>query len=71
MKPVCVKDIAIALALIRPAAAADGRKQEFLDKWKLEDFSSPDPITRPIVFDDDAIFKIRHILKCDSAEADV
>jgi DNA polymerase III alpha subunit len=70
MKPVCVKDIAIALALIRPAAAAEGRKQEFLDKWKLEDFSSNDPLTRPIVFDDDAIVKIRYALKCSSAEAD-
>jgi DNA polymerase III alpha subunit len=35
MAPQNVKEIAVALALIRPAAAAEGRKQEFLEKWKL------------------------------------
>lgn len=70
MKPVCVKDLAIALALIRPAAAAEGRKQEFLEKWKLQDLASPNPLQRPIVFDDDAILKIRYALNCDSSEAD-
>jgi error-prone DNA polymerase len=69
MKPEGVSDIAVALALIRPAAAAEGRKQQFLDKWRLLD-GKQTPLTRPIVYDDDAIHKIRYILGCDSADAD-
>jgi len=69
MKPEGISDIAVALALIRPAAAAEGRKQQFLDKWRLLD-GKQTPIGRPIVYDDDAIHKIRYILGCNSAEAD-
>lgn len=69
MRPEGVRDIAVALALIRPAAAAEGRKQEFLEKWRKLDIHQT-PLTRPIVYDDDAIHKIRYILGCDSAEAD-
>lgn len=68
MRPRNLQDIAVALALIRPAAAAEGRKQEFLQKWKTP--FTPDPLHKPIVYDDDAITKIRRILHCDSAEAD-
>lgn len=76
MQPQNIKEIAIALALIRPAAAAEGRKQEFLQKWKLMNrtIDSEDPamtgLLRPIIFDDDAILKIRRALSCSSAEAD-
>ena len=70
MKPEGVADIAVALALIRPAAAAEGRKQEFLEKWRLLEGQQRTPLERPIVFDDDAIHKIRYILGCDSAQAD-
>ena len=71
MKPTSVKDVAIALALIRPAAAAEGRKQDYLMKWSLPELQLKDPILRPIVFDDDAILKIKSALHCSSAEADV
>lgn len=70
MKPKSMNDIAVALALIRPAAAAEGRKQEFLDKWKLG-VDLEDNLLRPIIYDDDAIYKIRCALGCDAAEADV
>ncbi len=70
MKPKSVDDIAIALALIRPAAAAEGRKQEFLDKWKYGSVEE-DALMRPIIYDDDAIYKIRCALGCDTGEADV
>lgn len=70
MKPKSMNDIAIALALIRPAAAAEGRKQEFLDKWKMG-VDLEDNLLRPIIYDDDAIYKIRCALGCDAAEADV
>ncbi len=70
MKPKSMNDIAIALALIRPAAAAEGRKQEFLEKWKYG-LDSEDQLQKPIIYDDDAIYKIRCALGCDAAEADV
>lgn len=70
MKPQGVKDLAVALALIRPAAAAEGRKQEFLKKWNDARMSAEDPIERPIVYDDDAICKIRRAMGCSTAEAD-
>ena len=69
MKPRNVNDIAIALALIRPAAAAEGRKQEFLEKWKMGKVDNP--LARPIIYDDDAIWKVKKALSCDSAEADM
>ena len=72
MQPQNVKEIAVGLALIRPAAAAEGRKQAFLDKWKLapEQDKETEGLLRPIIFDDDAILKIRKALGCSSAEAD-
>lgn len=72
MQPQNVKEIAVGLALIRPAAAAEGRKQAFLDKWKLTPDHDSDTygLLRPIIFDDDAILKIRKALGCTSAEAD-
>jgi len=70
MKPKNMNEIAIALALIRPAAAAEGRKQEFLNKWKYG-FDSKDALMKPIIYDDDAIYKIRCAIGCDTAEADV
>lgn len=69
MRPEGIPDLAVALALIRPAAAAEGRKQEFLEKWRCL-HTGQTPLTRPIVYDDDAIHKIRYILGCDSATAD-
>jgi hypothetical protein len=70
MQPRNVKEIAVGLALIRPAAAAEGRKQAFLDKWKLIPGKQSDALLRPIIFDDDAILKVRRALGCTSAEAD-
>lgn len=70
MRPKTMNDIAIALALIRPAAAAEGRKQEFLDKWKYG-CKDEDALMKPIIYDDDAIYKIRCALGCDAGEADV
>jgi DNA polymerase III alpha subunit len=69
MKPRNVNDLAVALALIRPAAAAEGRKQEFLEKWKIG--KTGDPLCQPIIYDDDAIKKIRMGLSCSGGEADV
>lgn len=73
MEPRNVEEVAIALALIRPAAAAEGRKQIFLDKWRTlnrEAAKDGQGLLRPIVFDDDAILKVRRAIGCDAAEAD-
>ena len=70
LKPRFLEDIAIALALIRPAAATRGRKAEFLERWKfgMEDIQSPEFCQ--ILYDDDAISLIRDVLNCSSSEAD-
>lgn len=70
IKPRFMEDIAIALALIRPAAATRGRKAEFLERWKYgcEEIQSPE--LRQIIYDDDAISLVRDVLGCSSSEAD-
>jgi DNA polymerase III alpha subunit len=76
MEPQNVLEVAVGLALIRPAAAAEGRKQDFIDRWKRLTAGAASAeagnrgIMRPIVFDDDAILKIKRCLGCDAAEAD-
>lgn len=69
MSPKSLEEVAIALALIRPAAANEGRKTEFLEAWANQN-TSPDPRLRPIIFDDDAIARIQLLLGCSAAEAD-
>jgi error-prone DNA polymerase len=69
MKPRHMDDIAILLALIRPAAATQGRKREFLERWRFG-VESEDPLGKQIIFDDDAIGIIKAALDCDAAEAD-
>lgn len=70
LRPRNREDIAIALALVRPAAAAGGRKASFLERWKFGAEDTMDPLYKPIVFDDDAIGRIKTVLGCDVAEAD-
>ena len=70
LRPRHREDIAIALALVRPAAAAGGRKASFLERWKFGAEDSMDPLYKPIIFDDDAIGRIKTVLGCDVAEAD-
>lgn len=70
MRPRHMGDVAIALAVIRPAAAGGGRKSSFLERWKKGAEEQDNPLLRPIVFDDDAIIRIQDLLKCDAATAD-
>lgn len=71
MKPRHMDDLAILLALIRPAAATQGRKREFLERWRFQgEPQTQDPLAKQIIFDDDAIGIIKHALDCDAAEAD-
>jgi DNA polymerase III alpha subunit len=69
MKPRHMDDLAILLALIRPAAATQGRKREFLERWRYG-AETTDPLSKQIIFDDDAICIIKAALGCDAAEAD-
>jgi DNA polymerase III alpha subunit len=61
MAPSGVEDIAIALALIRPAAAAGGRKAAFLAAYRAG-IKCENELERPIVYDDDALARIRAVL---------
>jgi len=69
LQPRHMEDLAIALALIRPAAAMGGKKQEFLERWRMR-LDIPDPMKRPIIFDDDAIALLCLALSLTAAEAD-
>jgi DNA polymerase III alpha subunit len=60
LMPTSVEDIAIALALIRPAAAAGGRKSAFLAAHRAG-VSPTSDMERPIVYDDDALARIRAV----------
>ena len=64
VKPRNIQELAVVLALIRPAAASRGRKKTFLDKWTEER-----KITQ-IVFEDDAIQQIQNLLGCSEDRAD-
>ena len=69
MRPQGVNEIALALALIRPAAADGGRKKKFLNNYSKGTlpFNEADA---PIVYDDDAIRRICAVLSCSSASGD-
>ena len=69
MAPATVTEVAMALALIRPAAAGNGHKRLFLEEWTAGIWD-PDGSEHRILFDDDAIDAIRDLLRCSDAEAD-
>lgn len=61
LTPTCVEDISVALALIRPAAAAGGRKAAYLAGFRAG-IKCTNDLERPIVYDDDALARIRAVL---------
>lgn len=64
IKPRSRRDMAICLALVRPAAASRGKKLSFLKTWQKYRRKSQ------IVFDDDANDLIKNLLKISPDEAD-
>ena len=60
LMPSSVEDIAVALALIRPAAAVGGRKSAYLAAHRAGISPSSD-LERPIVYDDDALARVRAV----------
>jgi error-prone DNA polymerase len=69
MRPRNINEIAIALALIRPAAAEGGRKRAFINKYN-EGTLPTNAADMPIVYDDDAIKRICAVLSCTPAMGD-
>ena len=69
MRPQTIDDIAIALALIRPAAAEGGRKRQYIKKFNEGTLPTADA-DAPIVYDDDAIRRICAVLSCSASTGD-
>ena len=68
MKPRNIHDIATALALIRPAAAKNGQKFNFLKDYHFTNKVERD---KYVIYDDDAIESISKLLKVSNSEADI
>ena len=68
MKPKNIHDIAIALALIRPAAAKNGQKFTFLKDYHFNNKIERD---KYVIYDDDAIEHIGKLLKISNSDADI
>ena len=68
MKPQSIHDIAIALALIRPAAAKNGQKFNFLQNYHL---TNKVERNKYVIYDDDAIENIAKLINVSNSEADI
>lgn len=64
IRPRCRRDIALCLALVRPAAASRGRKLSFLKKWRQYRRQTQ------IVYDDDASELIKSLTNISDDDAD-
>ena len=75
MKPKCIYDVAVALALIRPSASMNNQKSDFLRDYttilhECKSFRRENDIDY-LIFDDDAIQYIARLLSITEGEADV
>ena len=69
-QPTGIHDIATALAIIRPAASANGQKMDFLRD--LSNIRAGTTVDRDyIIYDDDAIQTINRLLDCGESQADI
>ena len=68
LKPKSIKDLAIAMALIRPAASKNYQKSAFLKDYSQ--YKNEETRNKYIIFDDDATLFIKRLLDCDISEAD-
>lgn len=64
IKPKSIQDIALCLAIIRPAATEDGQKTEYMNQI------SQGKHTNYIIYDDDAIQYISSLIHCNEGMAD-
>ena len=67
MQPKSIKELAIALALIRPAASKNYQKSYFLRDYTPYKYDK----SNYIIFDDDATRYIKKLLNCDEGTADL
>lgn len=66
LQPQRMEEVALALALIRPAAAAGGRKFSYLKNYNSEGVGE----SKRVIYDEDAIKLIAEISGCSYSEAD-
>lgn len=64
VQPKNVLEVAMCLAMIRPASASRGKKKEFMQKWQENRMQTE------IVFEDDAILWIMQLINCSEDKAD-
>ena len=64
LQPKSMYDVALALALIRPAAADGGKKASYLKHWQQGEHK------KQIIYDEDSIDYIAKIVKCNHSDAD-
>lgn len=76
LKPKKLGDLALGLALIRPAASGRGQKASFLTHWNGKEFVGEEECPFPtnerpwLIYDDDAIQWISRWIHCSEAVAD-
>lgn len=68
LKPKSIKELAIALALIRPAASKNYQKSAFLKDYTM--YQDKKLRKKYIIFDDDATLFIKKLLNCKISKAD-
>ena len=68
LKPKTIKDLAIALALIRPAASKNYQKSAFLKDYT--EYRTEETRSKYIIFDDDATLYIKSLINCSTSDAD-
>jgi len=68
LKPTSVEELAIALALIRPAASRNYQKSAFLRDYSI--YNNKQNRYKYIIFDDDATLFIKNLLNCNESLAD-
>ena len=67
IKPKSIKELAISLALIRPAASKNYQKSYFLKDYTPYKYDR----TNYLIFDDDATKYIKQLIKCNDSDADL
>ena len=68
LKPSNIEEVAIALALIRPAASRNYQKSAFLRDYSI--YNNKKNRYKYIIFDDDATLFIKNLLNCNESLAD-
>lgn len=72
VKPTSIQEIALCLAIIRPAASGNGQKQNFFKEYQtLKSDSLKKKNNDYIIYDDDAIQYISRLLKCSESDGDI